>query len=115
MSALCDKILAMDKRIGFAMVANVDGEILESRMLGTPLMSKEAVAGFAGSWAAIIQGIALQMETYFGKSEIVSLGYEKLNVHGFKVQDRIVVITTRKDVPVEIVLGVKKTLQTQAA
>jgi hypothetical protein len=48
MSALCDKILAMDKRIGFAMVANLDGEILESRMLGTPLMSKEAVAGFAG-------------------------------------------------------------------
>jgi len=54
MSALCDKILAMDKRIGFAMIADVDGEILESRMLGTPLMSKEAVAGFAGLWAAII-------------------------------------------------------------
>jgi hypothetical protein len=105
----------MDKRIGFAMVANLDGEILESRMLGTPLMSKEAVAGFAGSWAAIIEGITLQMEKYFGRSEIVSLGYEKLNVHGFRVQDRIVVITTRKDVPVEIVLGVKKTLQTQAA
>lgn len=115
MSALCDKILAMDKRIGFAMVANLDGEILESRMLGAPLMSREAVAGFAGSWAAIIQGIALEMEKYFGKSEIVSLGYEKLNVHGFKIQDRIVVITTRKDVPVEIVLGIKKTLQTQAA
>jgi len=85
MSALCDKILAMDKRIGFAMVANLDEEILESRMLGTPLMSGEAVAGSAGSWAAIIQGIALQMEKYFGKSEIVSLGYEKLNVHGFRV------------------------------
>jgi hypothetical protein len=113
-SALCDKILAMDKRIGFAMVANLDGKILESRMLGTPLMSKEAVAGFAGSWAAIIQGIAVQMETYFGKSETVSLGYEKLNVHGFKAQDRIVVITTRKDVPLEIVLGIMKTLQTQA-
>jgi hypothetical protein len=55
------------------------------------------------------------MERYLGRSEIVSLGYEKLNVHGFKAQDRIVVITTRKDVPVEIVLGVKKTLQTQAA
>ncbi len=115
MSALCDKILAMDKRIGFAMVTNLDGEILESRILGTPLMSKEAVANFAGSWAAIIQGIALKMEKYLGKSEIVSLGYEKLNVHGFKVQDRIVVITTRKDIPVEIILDVKKTLQTQAA
>ena len=67
MTALCDKILAMDKRIGLAMVANPDGKILESKMLGTPPMSKEAVAGFAGSWAAIIQGIALQMETYFGK------------------------------------------------
>jgi hypothetical protein len=115
MSALCDRILAMDKRIGFAMVANLDGKILESRMLGTPLMSREAVAGFAGSWAAIIQGIALQMERYFGSSEIISLGHEKLNVHGFKMQDRIVVITARKDVPLEIVLGVKKTLQTQAA
>ena len=115
MSSLCDKILAMDKRIGFAMVANVDGEIVESRMLGTPLMSKESVAGFAGSWAAIIQGIALQMERYFGRSEIVSLGYEKLNVHGFKVNDRIVAITTRKDIPVKVVLGVKKILETQAA
>ena len=115
MSALCDKILAMDKRIGFAMVTKLDGGILESRMLGTPLMSKEVVAGFAGLWAAVIQGIVVQMETYFGKSETLSLGYEKLNVHGFKVQDRIVVITTRKDVPLEIVLGVKKTLETQAA
>jgi hypothetical protein len=112
MSALCDKILAMDKRIGFAMVANLDGEILESRMLGTPLMSKEAVAGFAGLWAAIIQGIALQMEKYFGESEIVSLGYEKLNVHEFRVQDRIVVITARKDVPPEIVLSIKKASET---
>jgi hypothetical protein len=67
MSALCDKILAMDKRIGFAMVANLDGEILESRMLGTPLMSKEAVTGFAGSWAAIIQGIAFQMAAETGR------------------------------------------------
>ena len=115
MSALCDKILAMDKRIGFAMVANLDGEILESRMLGTPLMSKEVVASFAGSWAAIIQGIALQMERYLGRSEIVSLGYEKLNVHGFKVQDRIVVITTRKDVPVEIVLSIKKAAEKEDA
>lgn len=115
MSAVCDRILAMDKRIGFAIVAKLDGEILESKMLGTPLMSREAVAGFAGSWAAIIQGIALQMEKYFGKSEIVSLGYEKLNVHGFKVQDRIVVITTRKDIPVEIVLSAKKTLETEDA
>lgn len=112
MSALCDKILAMDRRIGFAMVANLNGEILESRMLGTPLMSKEAVDGFAGSWAAIIQGIVLQMEKYFGKSEIVSLGYEKLNVHGFRVRDRIVVITARKDVPLEIVLNIKKTSET---
>jgi hypothetical protein len=55
------------------------------------------------------------MAKYFGKSEIVSLGYEKLNVHGFKVQDRLVVVTARKDVPVEIVLSAKKTLETQDA
>jgi hypothetical protein len=55
------------------------------------------------------------MGTYFGKSEILSLDYEKLSVHEFKVQDRIVVITTRKGVPLEIVLGVEKTLQTQPA
>jgi len=55
------------------------------------------------------------MERYFGRSEIVSLGYEKLNVHGFKVQDRIVVITTRKDVPVEIVLSIKKAAEKEDA
>jgi len=115
MSALCDKILAIDKRIGFAMVTSLDGKILESRMLGKPLMSKETVAGFAGSWAAIIQGIVVQMETYFGKSETLSLGYEKLNVHGFRVQDRIFVITTRKDVPLEIVLSIKKAAEKEDA
>ena len=40
---------------------------------------------------------------------------KKLNVHGFKVQDRIVVITTRKDVPVEIFLSIKKAAETQVA
>ena len=45
----------------------------------------------------------------------LSVGYEKLNVHGFKVNDRIVAITTRKDIPVKVVLGVKKILETQAA
>ena len=45
----------------------------------------------------------------------LSVGYEKLDVHGFKVNDRIVAITTRKDIPVKVVLGVKKILETQAA
>jgi len=91
------------------MVADLSGKILESKMRGTPLMSEEAVAEFAGSWAAIVQGIAIQMEKYLGKSEIISLGYEKLNVHGFRLKDGIVVITARKDVPIETVLSIRKT------
>ena len=55
------------------------------------------------------------MEEYFGKSEILSLGYEKLNVHGFKVRDRIIMITTRKDVPVEIVLSIRKAAEKEDA
>jgi hypothetical protein len=44
----------------------------------------------------------------------LSVGYEKLNVHAFKVNHTIVVITTRKGIPKKVVLRIKKTLERQA-
>jgi hypothetical protein len=108
LETVCDKIFARDGRIGFAMVVDGRGQILESKTRGTLLMPREDIAAIAGIWTSVMGGIALQMEKYFGKSEVVSLDYEKVNVHGFRVNDKTVVITARKDVPLEIVLSLKK-------
>ncbi len=110
MSNLSDKILAIDKRIGFVMIVNSEGAIIESKMTGKELMPRDKVANLARYWAAIIRGIVLQMEEYFGRSESVTLSYEKLNVHGFPLANKFIVITSRKDMPLEKVLGVKELL-----
>jgi len=78
---------------------------IESRMACETLMSEEDIAEFAAVWASVIAGIVKQMERYFGKSDCVSLNHEKLNVHGTVLDDRIIVVTARKDLPLDIVLG----------
>jgi hypothetical protein len=108
MGTICDKILAQDRRIGFAMVVDAEGEIVESRMRGPALMPKEDIAAFAGMWTAIIRGVGTQMEKYFGRFEVNSLGYEKLNVHGIPVGNRTVVVTATKDLPLDIILNLNQ-------
>ena len=108
MDTVCDRIFARDKRVGFAMIADDKGQIVESKMRGTLLMPREDVEALAGIWANIMGGIAQQLEKYFGKSESMSLRYEKVNVHGFIARDKTVVITARKDLPPEVVLDLKK-------
>jgi hypothetical protein len=48
------------------------------------------------------------MEKYFGRFEVNSLGYEKLNMHGILVGNRTVVVTATKDLPLDIILNLKK-------
>jgi hypothetical protein len=108
MKTVCDRILAKDWRIGFAMVVDDEGKIVESKMRGKLLMPREDIAAFAAVWTSIIEGVSEQMERYFGKSDVVTLGYEKVNVHGFMADGRTVVITARKDLPIEIVNSLKK-------
>jgi hypothetical protein len=108
MDTVCDRVLAQDRRIGFAMVVDDQGQIAESKMRGTPLMPREDIAALAGVWTNIMGGIAQQLEKYFGRSEGLSLRYEKVNVHGFAAGDKTVVITARKDLPLEIVLSLKE-------
>jgi hypothetical protein len=105
--SLCAKILSVDRRIGFAMVTTPQGVILESRIAGSTLMPQEDIAKFAAIWASLVAGIIQQMEKYFGASEFVSLNYEKLNVHGTILDDRIIVITARKDLSPDIVLRIR--------
>lgn len=111
MDTVCDKILARDRRIGFAMVVDAQGEIVESKMRGPLLMPKEDIAAFAGISTTIIRGVGTQMEKYFGRFDVNSLGYEKVNVHGVRAGDRTIVITATKDLPLEIVLSLKKIAQ----
>jgi hypothetical protein len=108
MSTVCDRILARDWRIGFAMVVDDQGKIIESKVRGKLLMPREDIARFAAVWTSIIEGVSEQMERYFGTADVVTLGYEKVNIHGFKADDRTVVITARKDLPIEIVNSLKK-------
>jgi len=108
MTEICDRILAVDRRIGFVMVVNEKGEIVESRMRGTRLMPDQDIATYTGIWTNIIQGIAKQMEKFLGSHQFYSLGYDKLTVHGLPVGDNTVVITARKDLPLEIVFSLRK-------
>jgi hypothetical protein len=108
MTEICDRILTVDKRIGFVMVVNEKGEIVESRMRGTRLMPDQDIATYTGIWTNIIQGIAKQMEKFLGPHQFYSLGYDKLTVHGLPVGDNTVVITARKDLPLETVFSLRK-------
>ena len=105
---LCDRILAVDSRIGFAMVVDDNGEIVESKTIGTRLMPKEDIAEFAGMWASVMRGVSERMEKYLGNHSGLSIYYDKLTVHGMPVGKKTIVITARKDLPFEVVLSLKK-------
>lgn len=108
MMTICDRILAVDKRIGFAMLVGDKGQIVESKMRGTLLMPKEDIAAFAGIWTSVMGGVSQQMQKYFGNHFGLSMYYDKVNVHGLPVGNKTIVITARKDLPLEIVLSLKK-------
>jgi len=107
MSTICNRILAVDKRIGYVMVVDEKGEVVESIMRGTRLMPDEDIATYTGIWTNVIQGIAKQMEKFLGTHQYYSLGYDKLTVHGVPAGSRTIVITARKDLPLEAVLSLR--------
>jgi hypothetical protein len=108
MTRICDRILAVDRRIGFVMVVDDKGEIVESVMRGTRLMTDQDIVTYTGIWTIVIQGVAKQMEKFLGSHQFYSLGYDKLTVHGLPVGKNTVVITARKDLPLEIVLSLRR-------
>jgi hypothetical protein len=108
LTGICDRILAVDGRIGFVMVVNDKGEIVESKLRGTRLMPDQDIATYTGLWTIVIQGIAKQMEKFLGSHQFYSLGYDKLTVHGLPIGDKTIVITARKDLPLEIVVGLRR-------
>jgi hypothetical protein len=112
MATICNRILSVDRRIGFAMVVNETGEIAESMMRGTRLMSDQDIAAYTGLWTVLIQGIAKQMEKFLGAHQFYSLGYDKLTVFGLPIGERTIVITAKKDLPLEIVLSLKRVAET---
>ena len=108
MMTICDRILAVDSRIGFAMVVDDKGEIVESKTSGTRLMPEEDLGTFAGMWASVMRGVSERMEKYLGNHSGLSIYFDKATVHGMPVGNKTIVITARKDLPLEIVLSLKK-------
>jgi hypothetical protein len=108
MSTICDRILAVDRRIGYVMVVDDKGEIVESKMRGTRLMPDQDIATYTGIWTNVIRGICMQMEKFLGMHQYYSLGYDKLTVHGVPAGNGTIVITARKDLPLETVLSLRK-------
>jgi len=90
------------------MVVNDKGEIVESTMRGTRLMTDQDIVTYTGIWTIFIQGIAKQMEKFLGSHQFYSLGYDKLTVHGLPVGNKTIVITAREDLPLEIVLSLRR-------
>jgi hypothetical protein len=108
MTSICDRVLAVDRRIGFVMLVDEKGEVVESVMRGTRLMSDEDITTFTGIWTAVIRGVCRQLEKFLGSHQFYSLGYDRLSVHGLPVGDKTIVITARKDLPLEIVLSLRR-------
>jgi len=90
------------------MVVDEKGQIVESKMRGTPLMSSEDIAAFAGVWTSVMGGVARQMEKYLETHFGLSIYYDKLNIHGYPADGNAVVIAAKKDLPFENVLALKK-------
>jgi len=90
------------------MVVDDKGEIVESIMRGTQLMPDQDIAKYTGIWTNVIQGVAKQMEKFLGSHQYYSLGYDKLTVHGLPAGDKTIVITARKDLPLETVLSLRR-------
>jgi hypothetical protein len=111
MTSICDRVLAVDRRIGFVMLVDDKGEVVESVMRGTRLMTDQDIATFTGIWTVVIRGICRQMEKFLGSHTYYSLGYDKLTVHGLPLGDKTIVMTTRKDLPLETVLSLRRIVQ----
>ena len=94
------------------MVVDANGEIVESKLRGRRLMTDDTIATYTGMWTVLIRGIARQMEKFLGSNQFYSLGYEKLTVHGVTVGDKTIVITSRKDLPLETALGLRRIAET---
>jgi hypothetical protein len=90
------------------MLVDDNGEIVESIMRGTRLMPEKDIATYTGLWTVVIQGIARQLERFLGSRRFYSLGFDKLTVHGLQAGDKTIVITARKDLPLETVLSLRK-------
>ena len=112
MTTICDRVLAQDRRIGYVMVIDSSGKLVESKMRGKRLMPQEVIEEYTGIWTVIIRGVTTQMEKYFGDHRFYSLGYEKLTVHGIVLGNKTLVITARNDLPLETVLDLKKIAET---
>ena len=108
MTRICDRILAVDRRIGFVMVVDDKGEIVESVMRGTRLMTDQDIVTYTGIWTIVIQGIAKQMEKFLGSHQFYSLGYDKLTVHGLPLGNKTLMITARKDLSLKTVLSLRR-------
>jgi hypothetical protein len=108
MATVWDKILAQDSRIRFAMVVDEKGQIVESKILGDSLVSREDISAFAGLWTGVIGGVARELEKYLGTGLGLSVYYDRLNIHGFPLGDNTVVIAARKDLPFETVLSLQR-------
>lgn len=109
MSGVCDRILNKDERIAFAMVVNEKGQIVESKMRGSPLMPTEDITTFAGIWTSVMGGVARQMQKYLGTHFGLSMYYDKLNIHGYPAGNNTVVIAARKGLAFDTLLRLQKT------
>jgi hypothetical protein len=111
MGDVCDRILTQDGRIGFAMVVDERGQVVESKMRGIPLMPNEDVAAFAGVWTSVMGGVARQMQKCLRPHLGLSTYYDRVNIHGFPVGNNAVVMSARKDLSFETVLNLQKTAE----
>jgi len=98
LSDLCDRILAIDKGIALAMVADEKGKIVceKTRAGEGDIVPREMVLNLGGLWASVIGGIFKQPSAFLGRLEYAVVKYEKATAVGIVHKKEYVAFVTRQ-------------------
>jgi hypothetical protein len=109
LSALCNRVLAADKRVLFAMIVDERGKIhCEKAKAGEKYtMPREMILQIGGVWASVVGGIFKQLSEFHGHLEYVIIKNEKLTTIGMGSKQGYVIFTTREKDVQQIIEKVK--------
>jgi hypothetical protein len=103
MAPLAKRVLALDHRIGSALVIDRKGHLLEFETATSEMPIPESVVRtLGGVWSAVVAQIVEKLEQFFGPTAHVSIRMQKLDIHGLLAGKDLIILTARRDLPEEI-------------
>jgi len=112
LSELCNRILATDKRVIFAMIVDEQGRIhCEKTRTGEKYsMPRDIVLKVGGVWASVVGGVFRQLSQFHGPFEYAIIKNEKLTTIGMGGKKGYVIFTTKEENPQQLIEKIRKEL-----